>query len=180
MREEDAELFRQAMQGVRPLKGTKRAFLQPEKRRHRRGSIPSPAPDPTPSAPATAAQGQWERCGERVFWQRDGLRPQEITRLKKGQFAKHWSIDLHGMTRDRAEAEVRRFLHQAWQLGARHALIIHGKGYNSESGPVLREMVHDLLPTLPFVLAFSSAQPRDGDTGATYAFLKAHASDGSP
>ncbi len=111
----------------------------------------------------------------RIWWQRSSLRPQEIEKLKKGRFTTPWKLDLHGMTLEEAEPVLRQFLWEAWHLGARYALIIHGKGYNSETGKsVLKQMTHQLLPALPFVLAFSTAQPKDGDTGATYVFIKAH------
>ncbi len=176
MQEDDAKLFREAMSGVRPLKAPAKVTHTSPRRRYRR-----PAPTNIPELPMTPQEdGTWDRVGERVFWQRDGIRPQDINKLKKGQFAKHWSIDLHGLTQEAAEAELKSFLYQAWQLGARHVLVIHGKGYNSAEGPVLKTMVHQLLPTLPFVLAFSSTQPKDGDTGATYVFLKALDKRGSP
>jgi len=171
MQEEDRKLFQQAMAGVKPLKTKAKVTHRPKRK-----SYPKPPPATLVDSIDTDASddnGLWDRVGERVFWQRRGLRTQEITRLKKGQFAKHWCIDLHGLTQDAAATELKAFLYQAWQLGARYALVIHGKGYNSADGPVLKGMVHQLLPTLPFVPAFSSAQPKDGDTGATYVFLKA-------
>jgi len=169
MQEEDLKLFREAMAGVKPLKTTAKVTHAPMRKRYRK---PVPVTVADVDLPPLDDNGLWDRVGERVFWQRGSLRPQEITRLKKGQFPKHWSIDLHGLTQDAAATELKSFLYQAWQLGARYALVVHGKGYNSEDGPVLKSMVHTLLPTLPFVLAFSSAQPKDGDTGATYVFLK--------
>ena len=58
-------------------------------------------------------------------------------------------------------------------MGARHVRIIHGKGHHTPTGvSILKKMVAQSLTQLPFVLAFCSAQPKDGGAGAVYVFLK--------
>ena len=55
----------------------------------------------------------------------------------------------------------------------RCAHIIHGKGYRSgERQPVLKRKVNYWLRLRPDVLAFCSATPRDGGTGAVYVLLR--------
>ncbi|MDH5660200.1 MAG: Smr/MutS family endonuclease, partial [Gammaproteobacteria bacterium] len=55
----------------------------------------------------------------------------------------------------------------------RYVRIIHGKGYRSEQKiPVLKTHVAYWLPQHRDVMAFSSAQARDGGTGALYVILK--------
>jgi DNA-nicking Smr family endonuclease len=60
-------------------------------------------------------------------------------------------------------------------LGYRTLLIIHGRGLKSDLGPVLKESVVKWLTTgtlSHLVLAFCSARPCDGGTGALYVLLK--------
>ena len=52
-------------------------------------------------------------------------------------------------------------------------IIIHGKGYGSGiEGPKLKNFVDQYLQYNPNVLAYHSAQQRDGGTGAVYVQLK--------
>ncbi len=52
--------------------------------------------------------------------------------------------------------------------------IIHGKGYRSGArGPLLKIAVNLWLRRHPDVMAFTSARPIDGGTGAVYVLLRA-------
>ena len=52
--------------------------------------------------------------------------------------------------------------------------IIHGKGYRSGArGPILKSAVNDWLRRDMDVMAFVSARPIDGGTGAVYVLLRA-------
>jgi DNA-nicking Smr family endonuclease len=52
--------------------------------------------------------------------------------------------------------------------------IIHGKGYRSGArGPVLKTAVDSWLRRHTDVMAFTSARPIDGGTGAVYVLLRA-------
>ena len=105
-----------------------------------------------------------------------GLSPKLMRRLKRGQFPIQDYIDLHGMTRQEAETEVREFLLESHRLGLRCVLIVHGRGLNSPASlPVLKEGLPLWLnrgPVKKIVTAFSTAKPYDGGTGAIYVLLK--------
>lgn len=105
-----------------------------------------------------------------------GLSRKIMRRLKRGQFPYQDYIDLHGLTRQEAETKVRKFLVQSHRLGLRCVLIVHGRGLNSpDSFPVLKESMPIWLnhgPVKKIVLAFATAQPYDGGTGAIYVLLK--------
>ncbi|MFH0844631.1 MAG: Smr/MutS family protein [Pseudomonadota bacterium] len=105
-----------------------------------------------------------------------GLSQKIMKRLKKGQIPYQDYIDLHGLTREGAEIKVRDFLLQSHKCGLRCLLIVHGRGRNSpDSFPVLKEMLPIWLnrgPIKKIVLAFATAQPYDGGTGAIYVLLK--------
>ena len=99
-----------------------------------------------------------------------------MKRLKRGQFPYRDYVDLHGLSRHEAEKKVRDFLLQSHKHGHRCVLIVHGRGLNSpDSFPVLKEMLPGWLnsgPLKKIVLAFATARPYDGGTGAVYVLLK--------
>ncbi len=105
-----------------------------------------------------------------------GFSRKMMKRLKRGQIPVQDHIDLHGMTRQEAEKEVKSFILRSHRLGLRCVLIVHGRGLNSpESLPVLKEGLPRWLrsgPVKKIVLAFATARPYDGGTGAVYVLLK--------
>ena len=82
-------------------------------------------------------------------------------------------IDLHGLSIDEARDQLSNFIRSCYYQGCQTVLVIHGKAY-SQSGslPLLKSYTNDWLRQLPEVLAFSSAQAKDGGAGALYVLLK--------
>ena len=80
------------------------------------------------------------------------------------------------MTQTEARQELALFLRESVQNGFSCVRIIHGKGKNSPNQKaVLREKLPIWLAhrrNADKVLAFTSAQPRDGGAGATYVLLR--------
>ncbi|HHT00027.1 MAG TPA: DNA mismatch repair protein MutS [Thiomicrospira sp.] len=112
---------------------------------------------------------------ESLFYHQKGIRLQELSKLKKGDFTVQAVLDLHGLTIDQAEIESLDFIHRAYQEYFRYIRIIHGKGYNSDdSYPALKNLVNQILRQTKLVLAFSSTPEKDGGTGAVNIFLKSH------
>ena len=69
--------------------------------------------------------------------------------------------------------EVREFLEAMTREHCRCVRIIHGKGLRSgHRGPVIKHTVNGLLQRTDAVLAFASARPVDGGTGAIYVLLR--------
>ncbi|MBW1765877.1 MAG: Smr/MutS family protein [Deltaproteobacteria bacterium] len=105
-----------------------------------------------------------------------GLGPKLMNRLKKGHFPVQDYIDLHGLTRQDAKKEVSNFLLQSHKNGLRCVLIVHGRGLNSpDSFPILKERMPIWLSrgsVKKIVLAFVTARPYDGGTGAIYVLLR--------
>jgi len=99
-----------------------------------------------------------------------------MKKLKRGELPVQDHIDLHGLTKQGAEAAVRDFVYRSHRDGLRCILIVHGRGLNSpDSFPVLKEGLPRWLgrgKTGKLVLAFSTARPYDGGTGATYVLLR--------
>ena len=105
-----------------------------------------------------------------------GFNHKLMKRLKKGEFPIQDHIDLHGLTKQEAETKDKDFLIQSHKLGLRCVLIVHGRGLNSpDTFPVLKESLPIWLsrgPIRKIVLAFVTARPYDGGTGAVYVLLK--------
>jgi DNA-nicking Smr family endonuclease len=99
-----------------------------------------------------------------------------MQKIKKGQFPVQDYVDLHGLTKQEAEIRMRDFLLQSHRFGLRCVLVVHGRGLNSQDNiPVLKERLPIWLnrsPVKRFVLAFSTAMPYDGGTGAIYILLR--------
>jgi DNA-nicking Smr family endonuclease len=81
------------------------------------------------------------------------------------------TIDLHGMTQDRAAIALRAALRRCSDLGKKTLLVIHGVGHGSdpEQGPVLRHLVKEMLDEEcgRLVRDYRAAMARDGGDGAT-------------
>lgn len=79
------------------------------------------------------------------------------------------------MTKAEAQEQLNDFVLQARARGIHCIRIIHGKGYGSSNkGPVIKPLVNRWLQRRAEVLAFCSARPVDGGTGAVYVLLKSN------
>jgi len=108
-----------------------------------------------------------------LFFARAGIQQKAQKKLRRGEFPIEEELDLHGYTVNEAKTAIQDFLFECKKQHIRYIRIIHGKGYRSDQKiPVLKTHVAYWLPQLPDVLAFSSAQARDGGTGAIYVILK--------
>ena len=105
-----------------------------------------------------------------------GVDPRLLRRLRSGEFAYQAHIDLHGMSSEQARQAVTAFLTRAYLDGKRCVLIVHGRGRNSKDQvPVLKRSLTSWLARGQWarcVLAFTSARPCDGGTGALYVLLR--------
>ncbi len=103
------------------------------------------------------------------------LDPKVLKQLKSGELTIQAHLDLHGYVKDSAKSALNNFIQNCHALGYRSLLVIHGRGLKSDIGPVLKEGVVRWLTTgtlSHLVLAFCSARPCDGGTGALYVLLK--------
>jgi len=102
-----------------------------------------------------------------LHYAQPGLRLQTLRDLKRGTLKIEATLDLHHHTIDEAIEKCLHFLREK-----RCVLIIHGKGTLSKGKPVLKSMLNQWLREQKNVLAFHSAQPKHGGTGALYVLLK--------
>lgn len=103
------------------------------------------------------------------------LDPRVLKQLKSGELTIQAHIDLHGYVKESAKSALNNFIQNCHAIGYRSLLVIHGRGLKSDIGPVLKEGVVRWLTTgtlSHLVLAFCSARPCDGGTGALYVLLK--------
>lgn len=104
---------------------------------------------------------------------RGGIQQKLMTKLKKGQIPFEAKIDLHGATVSQAGKELQAAINECYQHGLRCILVVHGRGKGSfDNKPALKTHVNQWLRDSKKVLAFHSAQPHHGGTGAVYVLLK--------
>ena len=91
----------------------------------------------------------------------------------RGRVAVRGQLDLHGMRSDEAHAALRDFLQEAQRRGLTCVRVIHGKGLRSSNRePVLKPKLARWLRQWEAVLAYCSAPPVAGGTGAVYVLLR--------
>jgi DNA-nicking Smr family endonuclease len=166
--EEDRELFQTAVKKVRPIQHDK-VLLQ-----KKRSLTPKQHLDEPPSQllPLSDHSSEAEVGAEQpLFFARPGLSAKQIKQLKQGKIPFLATLDLHGYPVEQARSELLAFLGHAYQNNTRSILIIHGKGHRDK--PVLKNKLNIWLKQISWVLAFGTAQPRHGGTGATYVLLRA-------
>jgi DNA-nicking Smr family endonuclease len=170
--DENPELFRDAAHGARKLKQDR---VAPHRRRRR--PVPEQKLRDEREVVASLLSDDYEpadvETGDELLFTRPGLQHTVIRKLRRGQYAVQAELDLHGDTVPVARERVARFLREARALDKRCVRIVHGKGKSSEGKlPVLKGKVNSWLRQKNDVLAFCSARPSDGGTGAVYVLLR--------
>lgn len=179
--ENDDLAFRRAMSDVAPLpkKDRSRVNRQPEAKQ----PLISQDVDEDLEVMAQLADlisGNAEmdlRYSDEFVWgAASGIGPDLMDRLAAGAFPIQDYLDLHGFSQEDAMQQVEQFLMRSATKGLRHVLIVHGKGAGSPGGvPVLKRTLTQALNQKRLrkrVLAFCTAQQRDGGIGAIYVLLR--------
>lgn len=109
-----------------------------------------------------------------LFQAHSSLGSKILRKLKQGNYNLEDTLDLHGYTLSQSEDALNEFIQNSLEEGLRCVLIIHGKGAQA----ILKNQVNDYLAHHSQVLAFCSAKPKDGGTGAVYILLKKQQSTG--
>lgn len=184
--ESERELWRRAMRDAVPLRRGRRAGgtadtsalstlpvgLGPDVAAPAALTPPTADPERRAAVPPRPAQPpRILKAGEAVDLDRSSAE-----RLRRGRMPIEARLDLHGLTREFAHRRLERFLDDSQRAERRCVLVITGKGAgkDGEDG-VLRRAVPRWLnesPNRPRILAFSTAQPRDGGSGALYVLLR--------
>ncbi|MBE9567371.1 MAG: Smr/MutS family protein [Proteobacteria bacterium] len=167
---DEESLFMSEMAGVTPIKQDNRVKLKPK---------PVPAAKTSRSddddfavEDVFSTAEMVEDCPDILSFSRSGLQHKVIKKLRQGKHPIELVLDLHGLTIEQARVELQEFLGVCEAAGVRHVIIIHGKGFRSRDKPVIKPMLNRWLREVDTVLAFHSAQPKDGGSGAVYVLLK--------
>jgi DNA-nicking Smr family endonuclease len=108
-----------------------------------------------------------------LAFRREGIGPDVLTRLRRGQWTIQRELDLHGLTRDAAREALADFVRRAARDGLRCVRVIHGKGNGSPGRvPVLKDKVRAWLVQKSEVIAFAQARAADGGYGALLVLLR--------
>lgn len=111
--------------------------------------------------------------GAGLTYLKDGHSPRLLRKLKRGGYSVVDELDLHHMDARAARHAIADFLADATTHGRGCVRIVHGKGWRSgPGGPVLKGLVDQLLRRRSDVIAFTSARPSDGGTGAVLVLLR--------
>lgn len=172
---EDLEFFKEAMSGVKRTKSfpakvkSKKNIFEAEKTKlinlkDDKQQIYLSLFDPTELTIGSE---------DRLFFSRSGLQSKRIKQFVRGEIRQSDYLDLHQMTVEKARSAVLNFLLQSREHSYNCVRIIHGKGKLLQGGGAkLKNYINCWLMQIPWVLAFSSAQPRDGGAGALYVLLR--------
>jgi DNA-nicking Smr family endonuclease len=169
--DDDGGLFRKAVRGARPLRQDRNSQPRPKRK-----PVPLQRRHDEQEVLASLLSDDFNpdiETGEELHFARGGVQQRVLRKFRRGQYAIEAELDLHGRTVPEARELVSAFLRQMRAGGKRCVRIIHGKGLSSEGKlPVLKIRVNSWLRQKDDVLAFSSARPQDGGTGAVYVLLK--------
>jgi DNA-nicking Smr family endonuclease len=166
-------LWRHVTRSVRPLPGKELPAepLEP---------VEAPLPAPAPARPVAAAPAPVPATLPPLV----PLDRRAARAVRRERIAIDAVIDLHGDTQATAHGRLRDFLHRQQARGARHVLVVTGKGaaaayesdlmHGQERGVLRRMVPHWLrLPDLrPLVLGFEEAAHRQGGAGALLVRLR--------
>lgn len=168
------DLFRQAMQGVKPL-AQHDTPTRPQRPRK---------PDAQVLARRAAATGLHDvddlgfsdtqaflnpvSSEARLSYRQATLQHRIFDQLKQGKLRWYEAVDLHGCTLEQARVAVLQLIEMAQAANQTVVKIVHGKGPNA----ILKTAVNGWLQQHRDVMAFVSAPSDQGGTGAVLVLLK--------
>ena len=166
--DEDRRLFRETVGQVTPVWNGE---VQPQRPR------PKPFPKRRDHEPAWDESGSADipllTTGDIMSYASVGMQRTVLRKLRQGHFGIDAEVDLHGYTVEEAKTLLDRFLRVCLTEACHCVHVIHGKGYRSEGDrPILKNKINLWLRRHPQVLAFCTARPMDGGTGAVYVLLR--------
>jgi DNA-nicking Smr family endonuclease len=161
----DRALFRQTVSGTTPMP-------EPDDKENSRSELIPTQSDgqAVPALDRNPAKGILSQDGDLFY--RAGVQKNTLKNLKRGRFKARAEIDLHGCTRREALHYLQTFLDQCCTEQLDCVRVVTGKGRSSpDHRSVIRETTLNSLRHQPRVLAYTSAPPSDGGSGAFYVLL---------
>lgn len=175
--EREANLFRLSVGAVQPLKTKARVLHkvappEPVAHQHLRDEQAALAESLSDEFNAMSLLD----TDDTLSWQRDGIGPDIVRKLRRGHWVIQAQLDLHGARREEAREHLAEFLRNSVKRGLRCVRVIHGKGLGSiDKQPVLKAKVRNWLVQKDEVLAFCQARAQDGGSGALLVLLRTQA-----
>lgn len=168
----ERRLFREAMRGVKRIQATIPPVRKPKPRAKARFTRMDEAAVLAESLQLHPGDMYVEN-GEEVSFRRASVPENVLKKLRQGHYRIESEVDLHGLNVAQAKQLLREFLQAMQRDGARCVRIIHGKGRRSgNQGPTLKPAVQVVLQKVDAIVAYASARPMDGGTGAVYVLLQ--------
>jgi DNA-nicking Smr family endonuclease len=167
--QEEIDLFHHAVKHVRPLQHDK-VLLRTQRPKRKK---PSPTPPEKQDSFIYLSEHDSNAnltADATVLYARPSINPKQIRKLKQGKLPLAAKLDLHNCTTEIAQQRLIDFLQQSIIRQRRCVLIIHGKGHQDK--PILKNKLNNWLRQMDMVLAFCTAIPKHGGTGAMYVLLK--------
>jgi DNA-nicking Smr family endonuclease len=170
--EAERRMFREAMAEVTPIDTDRRAPDDAPRPEHRALQLEADEAGARDALGSGALDDPEADLAEELSHAQAGIQGRVLKRLRRGRYAMQAELDLHGLNRAQAGQELAAFLQDCRRRGLTGVRIIHGKGRRSANdGPVLKPAVAGWLRQRAEVLAFCTARPADGGSGALYVLL---------
>ena len=170
--DEDKALFNETMKTVKPLRNTTQREPKPPVAAKPVRRKPDPIEIPKSDYYLSNHYAEIVSPTTTLTYCSRDMPHKRLRELKNGNIRWEGRLDLHGLRPDAAREALCDFIDRQSRSGNRCLLIIHGKGGRHDEEPILKNHVNHWLQQLPQVLAFHSAIPRDGGSGAVYVLLK--------
>jgi DNA-nicking Smr family endonuclease len=175
---EECRLFQDAMTDVIPFAGRNEAKLFQRQCSSSRQDYEDPDAEALRKLRRLVEAGEGfvvRHTAEYVQGGTEWMPPELFRRIHGGHFSIEAHVDLHGLNLAAARDDFNDFMRRATASGKRTVLVVHGRGRCSPGPPVLKRQVFDWLTRgqwKRWVIAFTSARPCDGGTGATVVLLR--------
>ena len=176
MQDDEFSLFKDQMRGVKPIRHDRADTGKPQADKAKLQALRQAA---TVGTQGTTVDGLSDQFvidvgpEDDLHWARAGVQESQMRKLKVGQIPFEGSLDLHGMTVEKARETLWAFLAEATRFEIRCVRVTHGKAVRLDGKrPMIKSHVNTWLRQHPQVLGFTSCQPRHGGAGAVYVMLK--------
>jgi DNA-nicking Smr family endonuclease len=156
--------------------------LQPYGRHHKKPTHPEPHPVSRKRDDAAVLQASVSDdidveslldTDDALSYRANGIGPDVLRKLRRGEWSIQSEIDLHGHRVDEAREALVAFLKNALKRNQRCVRVVHGKGLGSQGKtPVLKGKVRAWLVQRDDVIAFCQARPAEGGSGALVVLLR--------
>lgn len=176
MQDDDFSLFREQTRGIKPLVHDRADVGKPKADRQRMHALRSSAVASTEKIAVDGLSDQFiidVDAEQALYWAANGVQEGQMRKLKSGHISFDGSLDLHGMSVEKARNTLWEFLAEATRLEIRCVRVTHGKAARKDGkAPLIKSHVNTWLRQHPGVLGFCSCIAKHGGTGALYVLLK--------